>query len=323
MKKFSVFILGMIFGISCIFAQDDPEPEKIWKITGINQLNLNQIALSNWAAGGDPSISFGLVSKWYANYKKDKISWDNNLNMLFGLFKEEGERLKKSDDMLDLTSIFGYEAAKKWEYSLMLNFRSQFYKGVDSDYDSVKVSNFMAPGYLTISPAMRYRPVDWFYILLSPITLKSVFVMDQDLADIGAFGVDPAEYDTATGVKTKDGENSWLRYGAFAEAYIGKEIVKGLSFESKLNAFYSYNDREGLKGIDMDINWENFLNYNLNDWFSVNLFVHLIYYPGQPPVNVVILEGEPVIEAGDSYKRQIKQTFGFGLTYKFANFKEE
>jgi hypothetical protein len=323
MRKFYLVFILLFLGSGIIFAQDDAKPEKIWKITGINQLNFNQISLSNWSSGGDPSISLGLVSKWYANYKKDKIAWDNNINFQFGLFKEKGEKIKKTDDLLDLNSIFGYQAAGKWEYSLLFNFRTQISEGVDSDYDSIKISNFMAPGYLTLSPAMRYKPVDWFYILISPITMKGVFVTDQDLADIGAFGVDPAEYDTTTNMKIKDGSNTWIRYGAFAEVYFGKEVLKGLSIESKLNSFYSYNDRDGLKGSDMDINWENFVNYNLKDWLSLSLFVHLVYYPGQAPVKVALLDGEPVIEAGASFQRQIKQTFGLGLTYNFANFKEE
>jgi hypothetical protein len=73
----------------------------------------------------------------------------------------------------------------------------------------------------------------------------------------------------------------------------------------------------------MDINWENFVNYNLKDWLSLSLFVNVVYYPGQPPVEVALIDGEPKIEAGASFQRQIKQTFGLGLTYKFANFKEE
>jgi hypothetical protein len=321
MKKFYLLLFLVFVGTAVVNAQD--AAEKPWKIKGINQLNFNQISFSNWQAGGDPSIGLGLVTKWYFNYKKDKISWDNNFNLQYGLFKEKGERLKKSDDLIDLNSIFGYQASGKLEYSVLFNFRTQFSEGVDSDYDSIKVSNFMAPGYLTLSPGVRYRPTDFFYILVSPITIKSTFVMDQDLADIGAFGVDPAEIDTATGMKISDGSNVNFRYGAFAEIYFGKEVVKGLSIESKLNAFYSYNKRDGLEAYDADVNWENFINYNFNDWIGMSLFVNFVYYPGQPPVAIELVDGIPVIEAGPSRQIQIKQTFGLALTYNFANFSEE
>jgi len=323
MKKFYLLFFIFSVGFAVVNAQDDASSSKDWKIKGINQLNFNQISFSNWQAGGTPSISLGALTKWYANYKKDKISWDNNINLLFGVYKEKGERLKKSDDLIDLNSIFGYKAAGKWEYSVLFNFRSQFAEGVDSDYDTIKVSNFMAPGYLTLSPAMRWRPNDWFYILVSPATVKSTFVMDQDLANIGAFGVDPAEIDTVTGQVISEGSNINFRVGAFAEVYFGKEVVKGLSIESKINAFYSYNNREGLEAFDADINWENFVNYNFNDWIAMSLFVHFVYFPGQPPVDIALVDGIPQIESGPSRQGQIKQTFGIGLTYNFANFVEE
>ena len=94
----------------------------------------------------------------------------------------------------------------------------------------------MAPGYLTLSAGMRFRPNDWFYIFLSPVTVKNNFVMDQELADIGVYGVDPAVYDTTVvpQQKIQDGSNTFFRIGSFAEVYIGKEIAKGLVLESKL-----------------------------------------------------------------------------------------
>ena len=323
MKK-TLLILSILLSAS-LFAQDTVIETKYWKITGFNSVNLNQVALSNWQAGGASSLSGNIVLKWYANYKKDKVSWDNNVNLMYGLYKEKNKAVEKNEDLIDLNSIFGYQATKKWQYALLFNFKSQFAPGYDEDYDSVKISNFMAPGYLTLSAGMRYQPVDWFYIFLSPITIKSTFVVDQELADIGAFGVDPAVYDSISGewVKTQDGSNSIFRYGAFGEVYLGKEIAKGLALESKFNAFYSYNDRGNLKALDMDINWATFLNYKLKDWLSMSLFVNLVYLPGQASVEVDIIDGVPTPETGPSNLVQIKETFGIGITYNFANFVEE
>jgi hypothetical protein len=55
----------------------------------------------------------------------------------------------------------------------------------------------------------------------------------------------------------------------------------------------------------------------------MSLFVNFVYYPGQPPVAIELVDGIPVIEAGPSRQIQIKQTFGLALTYNFANFSEE
>ncbi|HRI19879.1 MAG TPA: DUF3078 domain-containing protein, partial [Panacibacter sp.] len=61
---------------------------KVWKTGGTFSLNLAQGSLSNWAAGGDKfSISANTFINAHAYYKKDKASWDNNLDFYFGYVK--------------------------------------------------------------------------------------------------------------------------------------------------------------------------------------------------------------------------------------------
>jgi hypothetical protein len=315
MKKILTLFILMVPML--IFAQ----PDTLWRFSGITSLNLNQIGLSNWTAGGNEQVAFSLLGKYYANYKKDKFTWDNNLNIMYGMFKNKGEKLKKNDDVFELTSMAGQQIAKRWAFVGMVNFKSQFTKGYDTDIDTLKVSNFMAPGYLTVSPAFRYSPVDWFYILLSPVTLKSTFVLDQELADAGAFGVQAAEYDTTSGVKLKNGKNSLLYLGPFMEAYMKKELVKNLVFESKLNVLYSLTNRDetNLEPLDMDVSWQNFLNYNIAKYFSISLFAHLVYYPGQPVLTIDNVDGVSTIKAEPNRKWQFKETVGIGISFSFAN----
>lgn len=319
MKKiillFSATLLISFMG----FSQEDTI--KYWKINGINQLNLNQVSLTNWSAGGLSSVSFGLVFKWYANYHKGNWTWDNNLNMLYGQYKEQGERLKKNDDLFDLTSIAGYRISDHWDGGVLFNFNTQFAKGYDKDYDTVKISNFMSPGSITISPSVQYKPKDWFRLVLSPATAKFTFVTDQELADLGAFGVTPAVIDTATGAILEDGENIRWRVGAYAQAWAGKSFSNGLSLESKLTLYYAYNDRGNLNALDMDVEWQNFANYKLKDWLSMSLFLHLLYLPGQAPIEITMVDGEVKPKAGTSDKVQFKEVLGIGLTYNFNNTK--
>lgn len=292
-----------------------------WQVNSISMLNFNQASFSNWTAGGTNSLAFSGVEKFYANYKKERWAWNNNLNLMFGLIKEQDKKFTKNEDLIDLTSVLNYGATKYWSYSLYFNFRSQFYRGFDAEYDSVKVSNFMAPGYVTLSLGMSYKPVEWFSLLLSPITMRATFVLDQELADLGAYGVDPATYDSIGGerVKLEDGESSKIQYGAYMEARLLKELAKGLAFESKLNVFYTYNDRQDLDPVDMDINWENYLNYKLKDWLSMSFFLHMLYYPGQPAFEFEVVDGAVNTSAVPNKQIQFKQTFGIGLTYTFNN----
>ena len=51
----------------------------------IGNLNFNQIGLTNWAAGGENAFSSQLLTGFFANYKKDKVTWDNYLIANYGL----------------------------------------------------------------------------------------------------------------------------------------------------------------------------------------------------------------------------------------------
>jgi hypothetical protein len=155
------------------------------------------------------------------------------------------------------------------------------------------------------------------------------FVTDQDLADLGSFGVKSASYDTIDGVLTKveDGEHMLLYLGPFMEAYMKKDIAKNLNFESRLNVMYTFLNREDPSGekldwYDMDASWQNFLNYKFAKFFSVSLFLHLAYYPGQPSIKFETQpDGIVTKNATVNKKIQIKETIGIGITFSFPNNK--
>ncbi len=320
MKKILTILL-LLFPV-LIFAQADSL--KPWKMDGLTSLNLNQVSLNNWTAGGNSQVSFTLLGKYNANYTKDKLTWNNSLNIMYGMYKNKGEKMKKNEDLFDLTSILGHQITKKWAFVGFANFKTQFTKGFDTNNDSLKVSNFMAPGYLTLSPAFRYAPVDWFYILLSPATAKFTFVLDQELANAGAFGVKAAEYDTTSGNLIKEGQKTLIYMGPFIEAYLKKEIAKNLTYESKLNILYSLTNRKStnLDPFDMDFSWQNFLNYQVAKYFSISIFAHLVYYPGQPLLSFENVDGAVKIKAEPNKHLQFKETLGIGVSFSFPPAKK-
>lgn len=297
-----------------IFAQG--AKDTTWKFSGTTGLKLNQASFTNWSAGGTNSVSFSGFAKLYADHKKDKFSWKNNLNLMYGMVKEKGKSLTKNEDLIDFTTILGRDIAKHWSFTGMVNFKTQFSNGFDKDYDTIRISTFMAPGYLTVSPAFRYQPVEWFSLYMSPITMKMTFVLDEELADLGSFGVKAAEYDTLGNIITH-GEKTLLYLGPFIEAYLKKDIAKNLNWESKLNILYTFLNRDNLEAYDADINWENFVNYQFAKFFSVSLFVHLAYLPGQTEIIFETIDGVVMPKAVPNRKIQIKETLGVGLTYTF------
>lgn len=293
---------------------------KPWKFSGFTGLNLNQASFTNWTAGGVNSVAFSAFSKLYGDFKKDKISWTNNLNLMYGMVKEQDVNLKKSEDIIDLTSVLGYDLSKKWSFTGYVNFKTQFTDGYNKDNDTLRISTFMAPAYLTVSPAFRYKPVEWFSLFISPATAKFTMVMDQELADVGSFGVKPAEYDT-NNVKIQDGENTLLYLGPFIEAYMKKEVAKNFGIESKLNILYTFLNRDNLEAYDMDMSWETTLIYKISKYFSATAFVHFVYFPGQPNISS---DNFQAVKIPATYNRhiQVKETLGIGITYNFNTVKE-
>ena len=155
---------------------------KIWKTGGIFTLNLGQGSQSNWAAGGD-DFSFSAASYlgFYALYKKNRYSWDNTLDLNYGLVNTTSQGTRKNDDRFDFLSKVGYELRSKLNLAALLNFHSQFSKGYNYNSDGSKdlLSDFLAPGYLLTSLGLDYKPADGLSIFVSPITSRWTFVSND------------------------------------------------------------------------------------------------------------------------------------------------
>lgn len=313
-----ILFLLAIFVATAAFSQNAADTIKPWKTSGLMSLTMNQASFSNWSSGGENSISGTALLKFYADYTKGNFSINNNANFKYGMIKSESESLKKNEDLIELNSQFNQKFSENWSASGLINLTTQFANGYNYPDDSTVISTFMAPGYLTIAPGMLYKPAEYFSILVSPITIKGTFVMDQDLADLGAFGVDPADTLADGSINRGTGKNSKIKAGAFVELYFKKALKPDLSFESKLNLFYNYlqdnNIPEG--AIPLDFNWQNFFNYSINKWFSANLFLHLAYMPGDVFIERTGIDGKD-LKVTPNDKLQIKETFGLGLAYNF------
>jgi len=109
-------LLFICLGSSSVQAQDATVPktngDTIWRTGGVFQALFNQVSLTNWAAGGQNSISLSGIGNLFAYYKKGKVSWDNNLDLGYGLIKQDEEKIRKNDDRLEFNSKLVYDAYK-------------------------------------------------------------------------------------------------------------------------------------------------------------------------------------------------------------------
>lgn len=270
---------------------------KSWKRSGFVGLNFTQVNLSNWAAGGSNSISGLVLLKYAANYKDDKNSWDNLLDLGYGISQEGDESPIKSEDKIDLSSKYGRFAFKNWYYSVLAGFRSQFAKGYNFPNDSVVISKFLAPGYVTLAIGMDYRPSESLTVLASPLAGRMIVVQDDTLAAAGAFGVEK-------------GENTKLELGAMLRLLFKKDIIENVTLSNKLEL---YTDYMGV--VDhIDVNWEVVLNMKVNEYISANLSTHLIY-DDDTMIGVDSNDDGQIDSFGP--RTQFKEVLGIGLSYKF------
>ena len=113
MKK-TAFILALALIGFTVSAQEATDADTLWKFNGTTSLNLSQLSLTNWAAGGDNSISGNALINVGANYSTDRTSWENKLILGFGLIKQGDDPTRKSDDQVDFASKLGLKSKGKW-----------------------------------------------------------------------------------------------------------------------------------------------------------------------------------------------------------------
>lgn len=275
--------------------------ETPWVIGGDGHVGFSQTYLENWEKGGQSSIASLVVLKGYANYKRadGKIKWDNSGELRNGWVKNGGEikGLQKNDDKFEITSRFGVSAFKKWYYSSEFNFNTQFFNGYvypKKDHPN-PISGFLAPSRLFFKVGMEYKPSKDFSLLLSPLTLKNVYVRDTAKIDQTKFGIDA-------------NENSFWEPGLNADIYFRKSIKDNISYETKYKMFINYK-RPFQK---FDLNWENNISIKLNEFINMRFLLNLIY---DDDVKFPVYDANEV-KIGETTKLQIKEFFSIGFTYK-------
>jgi hypothetical protein len=300
-NKLIILLAGMIFtGFSCM-AQSQVK-DTIWRTGGVFSLNMAQSSFTNWAAGGQNSLSFNGLINLTANYKKNKSAWDNALILGYGqMFIKGGTPdLTKTDDRIDFQSKYGIKASEKWYYSALMSFKTQMAPGYNYPNTENKISDFLAPAYLIFSLGMDYKPKPEFSAFLSPLTSKNTIVNDQVLSDAGAFGVEP-------------GKKFRSEVGAYANLIYKKdEILKNVNFATRLELFSNYLHNPQ----NVDVSWETFLILKVNKFLSATVNTLLVY---DDDVLIKVgegTEGEPIM----GKRTQFKEVIGVGFTYKFAKF---
>ena len=101
MIRSGIYTLGIIVLTGILVpAYAQPGTDTTWKRGGNIGINLSQVSLSQWAAGGDNAVGFNLQFNYFANYKKAKHLWNNRLELDYGLNKTKSDGTKKTNDKI-------------------------------------------------------------------------------------------------------------------------------------------------------------------------------------------------------------------------------
>jgi len=261
----SVLLLCSTF----VHAQDEDtaktDSTSLWKQSGSVGLTFANVGLENWSGGGVSSVSLGFLGNYKAVRESDKTVWSHQVDFAYGLLRQRGNNtFRKTDDQFIYLSNFGYKIGKKWLITTTTNFRTQVAPGNEYGVDSVgeetrtKISNLLAPGYLTVNTGITYKEKDIFIATLAPITVKNTFVLDDDI-DETAFGVD-------------EGESVRAEFGINFLSGLTWKVMENVNLTSNLSLFASY---EALGEID--VNWEALLNMKVNKYINASFGTQLIY----------------------------------------------
>ncbi|RYF90929.1 MAG: DUF3078 domain-containing protein [Chitinophagaceae bacterium] len=265
-----------------------------WKKGGLFNLNINQGSLSNWSAGGENfSFSLNAFLNAFAFYKKGKNSWDNILDLAYGVVKTTSLGSRKASDRIDFTSKYGYALSKHLNLATLLNTRTQFARGfaytktAGGDDTALVTSKTLMPAYVLLSLGVDYKPNDNFSLFFSPATARWVIVADDLLAPL--YGV-------------AAGKNARHEVGAFASANYLQKIGENMNFKSKLDLFSNYKSNPE----NVDIFWTNVFTAKITRYINFSLNLDLIYD-----------DDTQHVKPGKGPAPQILQLMGIGFAYNF------
>jgi len=268
-----------------------------WTISGITNVTFSQVGLLNWTAGGNSSISIIGLGMYKANYIRDNYTWNNYLELGYGLTKIGDVEFRKSDDRIIVVSQAGIAAGQTMNHSLLIDFRTQFTDGRNyiGTFDSVSgkyplTSTFLAPAFLTTALGMEIKPTSSLSILIAPLTGRTTIVANNILSEAGAFNV------------TK-GHTIKSFLGALINAHFNDQIVENVTLNSRLNVFSPFSSPDL-----MVVNWENLLSMKVNSFIKVTLSLDVFY---DHKININRTDGT----IGPA--TQLKNTFGIGFGYTF------
>lgn len=301
-----------------------------WKKGGVISVNIGQGSSNNWAAGAE-KFSFSTASglSVFANYTQGKYYWNNALDLGYAIVNTQSQGSRKTDDRIDFFTKAGRDISKTLSLAGVVNFRTQFTKGYSYDYlekgQRRVTSTFLAPAYLIVAPGIDWHPIEYFSLFFSPVSVRMVIVAKDPKSYFYPGGVIPTggfEVPLSVLYGVDPERKVRIEVGGFLSANFNKEVIKNVSYKSRLDLYSNYlqSSRFVVTGPDqvqetkiaaspekIDIFWSNLISMKINKFLMVTYNLDLIY-------------DDDVRQFGPnrtSAAAQVRSLLGIGFSVKF------
>ena len=310
------------------------EKPKYWTSSLKTNVSLGQTSLTNWAAGGDNTVSLAAFIDANANYKKNEMFWNNRLQLDYGfLYASSKPIIQKNTDRIYLESKWGYktEAMKNFYFSANYDFKSQFAPGYEYKTPSVEglenlpmkdkvqawmdarkpLSGILSPAYTNLALGIDWTPAKWLSVNFAPLTGGFVIVEDVRFRQSYSMPLRKEWEGITEGVPTDGSQlrSARFEFGAQLKVDAKVNVNDNFSYSTQVVLFSNYLD----KPQNMRVNWDNRIDWKLAKYFSFTVTTNLIYDD-----KVMIFSDKD----GKTHQRiQFKESVAFGFTYTIASKK--
>lgn len=250
----------------------------------------------NWYQGGNNSLIM-LVNALYKvklNQKfYPKLLFETTVGYKLGVNTVPDDSIHNysiSEDLFQVNSTFGYKAAKKWYYTVNLQFKTQFLNSYNTNSTTLR-SAFLSPAELNIGAGMTYDYTNTkgtfaFKASIDPISWQLMACVNKKVNGVG--------FDIPEGKRWTQKSGSSFGYN------MTWKINYNITYTSRLFLFTNYSLFQA--------DWEHKLAFNINKYLSTNIYVNMRYDTDTPR-----------IEGSKWSKFQMKEILSFGFSYTIDN----
>ncbi|MDL2245135.1 DUF3078 domain-containing protein, partial [Parabacteroides sp. OttesenSCG-928-J18] len=280
---------------------------RYWTSAFQSSIHFSQLYISpNWHQGGVGNLTINTLNIINYDYKKDKVSLTNLLELKISVNNAPKDTLrnyKLGDNSLKLRSNFGYKAFSKWDYSASVEFHTLLFDNYIENKDQL-LASFASPMTISFGVGMKYNLDKKFTdkhkklklsLNLDPFSYGFWYSATRNNIDLGRYGFpkipDPNDPDK------KIFDNSYQTFGSNIEGVLNFTMTRNITLYSR----FKYNTTYERVIVES----ENRLQMAINRYLSTNINFYLRYD-----------DGVAKKDDFDSYF-QVKEQLTFGLTYKW------